>query len=57
MLVYLTERKENVKSIGCILRSSLVRGAILIGYNTGSEDVKRFAESGYPLVLKLLDFF
>lgn len=50
-LVYLTEREEDVKSIERILKSSLVRGAVLIGYDTGSADIRRFAECGYPLVL------
>ncbi|NLO38288.1 MAG: LacI family transcriptional regulator [Ruminiclostridium sp.] len=50
-LVYLTEREKDVKSIERILNSSMVRGAILLGYDTGSAEIKRLAERGYPLVL------
>jgi LacI family transcriptional regulator len=50
-LVYLTEREKDVKSIERILNSSMVRGAILLGYDTGSAEIKRLAECGYPLVL------
>lgn len=50
-LVYLTEREKDIKSIERILNGSLVRGAILLGYDTGSADIRRLAEHGYPLVL------
>ena len=50
-LVYLTEREKDTKSIERILSSSMVRGAILIGYDTGSSEIKCLAEHGYPLVL------
>ena len=50
-LVYLTEREKDIKSIGRILNGSMVRGAILLGYDTGSADIRRLAERGYPLVL------
>jgi len=50
-LVYLTEREEDIKSIERILKSSMVRGAILLGYDTGSVVIRRLAEHGYPLVL------
>lgn len=50
-LVYLTEREKDVKSIERILGSRMVRGAILIGYDTGSAEIRHLAERGYPLVL------
>lgn len=50
-LVYLTEREKDIKSIERILSGSMVRGAILLGYDTGSTDIRRLAERGYPLVL------
>lgn len=50
-LVYLTEREKDVKSIERMLNGRLVRGAILLGYDTGSSEVRSLAEHGYPLVL------
>ena len=50
-LVYLTEQQEDTKSIERIINSSMVRGAILLGYDTGSTEIKYLAERGYPLVL------
>ena len=50
-LVYLTERERDVKSIERILSGSMVRGAILLGYDTGSVEIRRLAERGFPLVL------
>lgn len=50
-LVYLTDRVNDIKSVERMLSGRLVRGAILLGYDTGSSDVRRLAERGYPLVL------
>lgn len=50
-LVYLTNKEGDIKSIERILSSCMVRGAILLGYSTGSQEIKDLAEHGYPLVL------
>lgn len=50
-LVYLTDGEKDVKSIERIFNSKLVRGAILLGYNTGNEDIERIGKHGYPIVL------
>ncbi|MCR5310584.1 MAG: LacI family transcriptional regulator [Lachnospiraceae bacterium] len=50
-LVYLTDVEQDVKSIAKIFNSKLVRGAILLGYNTGNEDIEKLGKLGVPLVL------
>ncbi|MCR5279213.1 MAG: LacI family transcriptional regulator [Lachnospiraceae bacterium] len=50
-LIYLTDVEKDVKSIERIFNSKLVRGAILLGYNTGNEDIEKLGEHGYPIVL------
>lgn len=50
-LVTLTDRQDGLKEIEHIMYSQLVRGAILLGYDTGSQRIKELAEKGYPMVL------
>jgi len=50
-LVSLTDVEKDVKSIERLFNSKLIRGAILLGYNTGDEDIERIGKHGYPNVL------
>ncbi len=50
-LVYLTDVEQDVKSIERLFNGKLIRGAILLGYNTGNEDIERIGRHGYPIVL------
>ncbi len=50
-LVSLTNSAKDIKTIERFFSARLVRGAILLGYETGSEAIKRLAGRGYPLVL------
>lgn len=50
-LVSLTDVEKDVKSIEKLFNSKLIRGAILLGYNTGDEDIERIGKHGYPNVL------
>lgn len=50
-LVCLTDVEKDVKSIERLFNSKLIRGAILLGYNTGDEDIERIGKHGYPNVL------
>ena len=50
-LVSLTEEDRDFNSVERFLNSGLVRGAILLGYATGSDETQRIAARGYPLVL------
>lgn len=50
-LVYLTDTEKDVKSIERIFNSKLVRGAILLGYNMGNEDIEKLGRHGHPIVL------
>ena len=50
-LVCLTDVEKDVKSIERLFNSKLIRGAILLGYNTGNEDIERIGKHGYPIVL------
>ncbi len=50
-LVSLTDVEKDVKSIERLFSSKLIRGAILLGYNTGDEDIERIGKHGYPNVL------
>ena len=50
-LVCLTDVEKDVRSIERLFSSKLIRGAILLGYNTGNEDIERIGRHGYPLVL------
>lgn len=50
-LVSLTDSAKDIKSIERFFNARLVRGAILLGYETGSEEIKKLAGRGHPLVL------
>ena len=50
-LVCLTDVEKDVRSIERLFNSKLIRGAILLGYNTGNEDIERIGKHGYPIVL------
>ena len=50
-LVSITEAARDTKAIERFFSSRLIRGAVLLGYETGNEEVKRLAEKGFPLVL------
>ncbi len=50
-LVCLTDVEKDVNSIERLFNAKLIRGAILLGYNMGNEDIERIGSRGYPLVL------
>ena len=50
-LVSLTDVEKDVRSIERLFNSKLIRGAILLGYNTGNEDIERIGKHSYPIVL------
>ncbi len=50
-LVCLTDVEKDVRSIERLFNSKLIRGAILLGYNTGNEDIERIGKHGYPIVM------
>lgn len=50
-LVALTETGQEFEAVERFINSGLVRGAILLGYPTGSPLIKRLAKRGCPLVL------
>jgi LacI family transcriptional regulator len=50
-LVCLTDVEKDVNSIERLFNGKLIRGAILLGYNIGNEDIDRIGSKGYPLVL------
>jgi len=50
-LVQLTKDESEIKAIDHMLSSHMVSGAILLGYDTGHQDIIELAERDYPLVL------
>lgn len=50
-LVHLTPGCTDIRSLEQILGKKLVQGAILVGYDTGNEEIERIISRGYPLVL------
>lgn len=50
-LVHLTEGSTDIRSLDRILGRKLVQGAILVGYDTGNEEIAGIISRGYPLVL------
>ncbi len=50
-LVCLTDVEKDVDSVERLFNSKLIRGAVLLGYNIGNEDIDRIGSKGYPLVL------
>lgn len=50
-LVHLTQGSTDIRSLERILGRKLVQGAILVGYDTGNEEIAGIISRGYPLVL------
>lgn len=50
-LVHLTQGSTDIRSLERILGRKLVQGAILVGYDTGNEEIAGIIARGYPLVL------
>lgn len=50
-LVQLTKGDKDIREIEHMLASQMVSGAILLGYDTGNQNILTLAEKDYPLVL------
>ncbi len=50
-LVCLTDVEKDVRSIERLFNAGLIRGAVLLGYNMGNQDIDSIGRKGYPLVL------